>query len=209
MSSELEKNYKKAFNKKLGFGKNPALILVDFVSAYFDVECPLFANVNDVLLSAIRIRDKAREVNVPIFYTNVSYDSEGRNGGVFFEKIPALEHFIVGRDTAGWPRELLIDPGETIITKQYPSAFFETDLVHQLNQNEIDTLIITGLTTSGCVRATCVDAISYGFRPIIVEEACGDRHIEPHLANLFDMNAKYGDVISEVQIIQYLAREQA
>jgi len=188
--------------------KTPALILVDFVSAYFDIECPLFANVNDVLLSAIRIRDKARETNVPIFYTNVSYDSVGRNGGVFFEKVPALEHFIVGRDTAGWPRELLIDPGETIITKQYPSAFFGTDLVHQLNQNEIDTLIITGLTTSGCVRATCVDAISYGFRPIIVEEACGDRHIEPHLANLFDMNAKYGDVISEAQIIQYLAKEQ-
>ena len=123
MSSELEKNYKKAFNKKLGFGKNPALILVDFVSAYFDVECPLFANVNDVLLSAIRIRDKARETNVPIFYTNVSYDSEGRNGGVFFEKVPALEHFIVGRDTAGWPRELLIDPGETIITSNTRAPF--------------------------------------------------------------------------------------
>ena len=209
MSSELEKNYKKAFNKKLGFGKNPALILVDFVSAYFDVECSLFANVNDVLLSAIRIRDKARETNVPIFYTNVSYDSEGRNGGVFFEKGAGFDHVIVGRDSAGWPRGRLFDPGETIITKQYPSAFFGTDLVHQLNQNEIDTLIITGLTTSGCVRATCVDAISYGFRPIIVEEACGDRHIEPHLANLFDMNAKYGDVISEAQIIQYLTKEQA
>ena len=208
MNKDLDQNYKAVFNKRLGFGKNPAIILVDFVAAYFDENSPLYADVEKALLSAIRIRNKGREKNIPIIYTNVSYQKDGKNGGVFFEKLPVLSCFIEGAKTAGWPSELDIDPNEIVITKQYPSAFFETCLSKKLNNLEIDTLIITGLTTSGCIRATCVDAISYGFRPIVVKDACGDRHEKPHIANLFDMNAKYADVVSENEVVNFLCKQK-
>ena len=93
---------------------------------------------------------------------------------------------------------------EIVISKQYPSAFFGTSLASTLQDMSIDTLIITGVTTSGCIRATCVDTMSHGFIPIVVEDACGDRHEEPHAANLFDMNAKYADVVNEAEAIDYL-----
>ena len=208
MNKDLDQNYKAVFNKRLGFGKNPAIILVDFVAAYFDENSPLYADVEKALLSAIRIRNKGRKKNIPIIYTNVSYQKDGKNGGVFFEKLPLLSCFIEGAKTAGWPSELDIDPNEIVITKQYPSAFFETCLSKKLNNLEIDTLIITGLTTSGCIRATCVDAISYGFRPIVVKDACGDRHEKPHIANLFDMNAKYADVVSEKEVFNFLSKQK-
>lgn len=208
MNKDLDQNYKAVFNKRLGFGKNPAIILVDFVAAYFDENSPLYADVGKALLSAIRIRNKGREKNIPIIYTNVSYQKDGKNGGVFFEKLPVLSCFIEGAKTAGWPSKLDIDPNEIVITKQYPSAFFETCLSKKLNNLEIDTLIITGLTTSGCIRATCVDAISYGFRPIVVKDACGDRHEKPHIANLFDMNAKYADVVSEKEVFNFLSKQK-
>ena len=208
MNKDLDQNYKAVFNKRLGFGKNPAIILVDFVAAYFDENSPLYADVEKALLSAIRIRNKGREKNIPIIYTNVSYQKDGKNGGVFFEKLPVLSCFIEGAKTAGWPSKLDIDPNEILITKQYPSAFFETCLSKKLNNLEIDTLIITGLTTSGCIRATCVDAISYGFRPIVVKDACGDRHEKPHIANLFDMNAKYADVVSEKEVFNFLSKQK-
>ena len=208
MNKDLDQNYKAVFNKRLGFGKNPAIILVDFVAAYFDENSPLYADVEKALLSAIRIRNKGREKNIPIIYTNVSYQKDGKNGGVFFEKLPVLSCFIEGAKTAGWPSKLDIDPNEIVITKQYPSAFFETCLSKKLNNLEIDTLIITGLTTSGCIRATCVDAISYGFRPIVVKDACGDRYEKPHIANLFDMNAKYADVVSEKEVFNFLSKQK-
>ena len=173
-----------------------------------DRNSPLYADVEKALLSAIRIRNKGREKNIPIIYTNVSYQKDGKNGGVFFEKLPVLSCFIEGAKTAGWPSKLDIDPNEIVITKQYPSAFFETCLSKKLNNLEIDTLIITGLTTSGCIRATCVDAISYGFRPIVVKDACGDRHEKPHIANLFDMNAKYADVVSEKEVFNFLSKQK-
>ena len=208
MNKDLDQNYKAVFNKRLGFGKNPAIILVDFVAAYFDENSPLYADVEKALLSAIRIRNKGREKNIPIIYTIVSYQADGKNGGIFYEKLPVLSCFIEGAKTAGWPSELDIDPNEIVITKQYPSAFFETCLSKKLNNLEIDTLIITGLTTSGCIRATCVDAISYGFRPIVVKDACGDRHEKPHIANLFDMNAKYADVVSEKEVFNFLSKQK-
>jgi maleamate amidohydrolase len=104
-----------------------------------------------------------------------------------------------------WPRGISPAEGELVISKQYPSAFFGTSLSSTLTASGVDTLIITGVTTSGCIRATCIDTCSYGFIPIVVADACGDRHEDPHQANLFDMNAKYGDVVSEKATIDYLS----
>ena len=204
MTQDLSANYKQAYDNRLGFGQRPALILVDFVQAYFDQDCALYAGVEDALASALRVREAARAAGIPVIYTNVVYDEDGADGGVFFKKAPVLRNFIAGNPMGDWPSGLQPADGELVISKQYPSAFFGTSLAATLKDMDIDTLIITGVTTSGCIRATCVDTMSHGFIPIIVEDACGDRREEPHAANLFDMNAKYADVVNEAAALDYL-----
>jgi maleamate amidohydrolase len=204
VSDDLEQNYKGTFDGSLGFGEAPALILVDFVEAYFAKDSPLYAGVDAALASALRVRAAAREAGVPVFYTNVVYHSGGVDGGIFFRKVPALEAFVAGNPLGAWPAGLEPAVDEIVISKQYPSAFFGTSLAATLTSAGIDTLIITGLTTSGCIRATCIDTVSHGFIPVVVSEACGDRHEAPHEANLFDMNAKYADVVDEAAIVDYL-----
>ena len=204
MTEDLSDNYKKAYDNRLGFGESPALILVDFVQAYFDESCALYAGVEDALESALRVREHARAAGIPVIYTNVVYYEDGVDGGVFFRKVPVLKNFLVGNPMGDWPAGLQPDGDELVVSKQYPSAFFGTSLASSLHSMDIDTLIITGVTTSGCIRATCVDAMSNGFIPIVVADACGDRHEAPHEANLFDMNAKYADVVGESETIEYL-----
>ena len=197
-------SYSGVYESKIGFGKKPALILIDFVQAYFDPDCDLFADPQAALESALRVRRAARAADVPVVLTCVEYHASFINGGRFFQKAAPLRHFYEGSPLGNWPDGLEQDPSELVIKKQYPSAFFGTSLASTLAANGIDTVILTGLTTSGCVRATCVDACSHGFIPIVVEDACGDRHSSPHEANLFDMNAKYGDVVSEADTLSYL-----
>lgn len=205
--SDLQANYRGVYENRIGFGKRPALILIDFVQAYFDPQCDLYAGVEDALASAIRVRDAARAAGIPVIYTNVVYHMRALNGGRFYQKAKPLRHFLEGSPLGAWPRGLDVAEDELVVSKQYLSAFFCTSLASTLTTCGIDTLIITGLTTSGCVRATCVDACSHGFIPIVVNEACGDRHQAPHDANLFDMNAKYADVVSEREAIAYLAAQ--
>ncbi len=204
MSSDLADNYRGAFDGRLGFGERPALLLVDLTQAYFDESCPLYAGAEEALSSAIRILDAAREASIPVIYTNVVYRADGSDGGVFFRKVPVLENFVAGHPMGAWAPGIQPAEDEVVISKQYPSAFFGTPLDSILKDMQIDTLIIAGVTTSGCVRATCVDTMSYGYVPIIVADACGDRHEAPHEANLFDMNAKYADVVSEAETIEFL-----
>ncbi len=203
MADDLTENYS-VYDGTLGFGQQPALILVDFVQAYFDKNCDLFADVEAELASALRIRDSARVATIPVIYSKVVYNDGGADGGVFFRKAPVLINFLAGSPMGKWPTGLQPADDEIVIAKQYPSAFFGTSLAADLHSLNVDTLIITGVTTSGCVRATCVDAMSHGFVPIIVADACGDRHKAPHEANLFDMNAKYADVISEAEVLKHL-----
>lgn len=197
-------SYAGVYNTKIGFGKRPALILIDFVEAYFDPDCDLYAAPRPALDSALRVRAIARAANVPVILTCVVYHSSFMDGGRFFQKAAPLRHFYDGSPLGAWPEGLEAEPDELILKKQYPSAFFGTSLASTLTAMSVDTVILTGLTTSGCVRATCVDACSHGFIPIVVGEACGDRHASPHEANLFDMNAKYADVVSEDETVSYL-----
>jgi len=206
MTSSLDKNYAKAYGHSLTPGANPALILVDLVQAYFEPDCELFANVDDVLQSALRILQLARVREIPVIFTNVVYQAAGMDGGRFFEKALPLKHFCKGNPMGDFAAGIQPRENELIVSKQYPSAFFGTSLASTLTANGIDTLIITGLTTSGCVRASCVDAMSNGFIPIVVADACGDRHDSPHQANLFDMQAKYAEVWSEAAACDYLSK---
>ena len=205
MSQKIEENYAKVYDNRIGFGTRPALILIDFVQAYFEPDCDLYAAVEDTLAAAIRVRDLARDASIPIIYTNVVYHPSGINGGRFYEKAKPLRHFLTGSPLGAWPPGLEPREDELVVSKQYPSAFFGTSLASTLTAMGVDSTILTGLTTSGCVRASCVDACSHGFIPIVVKEACGDRHDAPHQANLFDMNAKYADVVSESAISDYLS----
>jgi maleamate amidohydrolase len=205
MSDDLGENYARAFGGKLGFGKKPALILIDLVLAYFHKDCDLWADCDAALHSAIRLRDAARKAGIPIIYTNVVYHPKAIDGGRFFQKALPLRHFLRGSRWGEWAPGLEPNEDELVISKQYASAFFGTSLSSTLTSLGVDTVILTGVSTSGCVRATCVDANSNGFIPIIPREAVGDRHPAPHEANLFDMNAKYGDVVSETETLEHLA----
>ncbi len=205
MSDDLDANYARAYHGQAGFGRRPALLLIDFVQAYFDPASDLFAGVEDALASALRVRAAARAAGVPVILTNVVYHPSAIDGGRFFQKAPPLRYFIKGSPLGAWPAGLEPAEDELVISKQYPSAFFGTSLAATLTALGVDNVILTGVTTSGCVRATCVDAMSHGFITTVVRDAVGDRHPGPHEANLFDMQAKYADVVSEAAIIAHLA----
>jgi nicotinamidase-related amidase len=154
--------------------------------------------------SAERILNAARKAEIPVIFTNVVYTEGGKDGGVFFRKIGALQAFIKGNPMGDFSPSLEPEDGELVISKHYASAFFGTSLASTLTAMTVDTLIITGLSTSGCVRATAVDACQHGFIPMVVREAVGDRDPRPHDANLFDLQAKYAEVVSESHILAYL-----
>ncbi len=205
MSDEdLLANYQRAYNTRVGFGTRPALILIDFCQAYFEPGNDLYSGVEAALESALRVRAAARAAGVPVILTNVVYHRHAIDGGRFFEKAAPLKNFLKGSPMGAFGPGLVPFEDELVVSKQYPSAFFGTSLASTLTAMQCDSVILTGLTTSGCVRASCVDAMSHGFRTAVVAEACGDRHAAPHEANLFDMNAKYADVVSEAEVLAFL-----
>jgi len=194
MTDEVESDYVGIFDGDLGFGKKPALILIDFVEAYFDKDCALYAGVEHILTNAIALRDAARDAGILIIYTNVAYAPSLIDGGRFTQKVAPLANFVAGHPMGAWPEGLEPEENELVISKQYPSAFFGTSLASTLTANGNDSLIMTGLTTSGCVRATCVDCCSHGFIPIVAQQSVGDRHEDPHRANLLDRQANNAEV---------------
>ena len=202
--ADLPANYAGAFDGHLPFGQRPALLIVDFVMAYLDPASPLYAGVEDALASNERLLAAARVAGIPVIFTNVVYEPGGADGGIFYRKVPALRLFDRGSAYGAFPQTLQPREGELIITKQYASAFFGTGLAAELKELSVDTLLITGLSTSGCVRASALDACQHGFLPFVVREACGDRHSGPHEASLFDLQAKYSEVISEGDAIHHL-----
>jgi maleamate amidohydrolase len=202
--SELEANYAGAFDGRLAFGRRPALLIVDVVTAYLDPASPLYAGVECALAANERLLASAREAGVPVFFTNVVYQAGGRDGGLFYRKVPALRLFQAGSPLGAFPPTLQPRPDEIVVSKQYASAFFGTSLASTLHAQGIDTLLITGFSTSGCVRATALDALQSGFIPFVVRDACGDRHSGPHEANLFDLQAKYGEVVGEEEALRLM-----
>ncbi len=205
MADDLLENYRGAFDGHLPFGNRPALIIIDFVMAYLEPGSPLYAGVEDVLASNKRVLKVARAAGIPVIFTNVVYTPGGKDGGIFYRKVPALKLFERGNPLGAFPPSLQPEGDELVISKQYASAFFGTHLASTLTAMQIDTLLITGLSTSGCVRATALDACQHGFAPFVIRQACGDRHAAPHEANLFDLQAKYAEVIDEEAALRLIA----
>lgn len=209
MNESLQENYARGgFGKSLPLGQRPALLIIDFVQAYLQPGSPLYggAAIEQARVDCVSLLQACRAAAIPVVHTNVAFQKGGRDGGVFFRKVPALACFEGGQhpELARFGDGLEPVPGETIITKQYASAFFGTSLASTLTALGVDTLLIAGVSTSGCVRATGVDCCQHGFVPVIVREAVGDRAPGPHEANLFDLQAKYAEVLDLATVRRYL-----
>lgn len=203
--SDLVSNYKGVFDGRLGFGKRPALLIVDFINAYVTEGAPLFApDVVTAVDETIPLLSLAREKQIPVLYTRVLYNKNFRDGGIFIQKVPVLKTMIEGEPLAEIVPQLAPVESDIIIVKQYASAFFGTSLAATLTSLGVDTILLTGCSTSGCIRASAVDGMQYGFRVIVPRECVADRHPGPHEANLFDINSKYGDVVSKGEVVEYL-----
>lgn len=208
-NTKLENDYREAgFGGGLEPGAAPALLLVDMVMAYLDPASPLYARGEAALAKVVQLADTARSNCMPVILTNVSYGHDGREGGQFFRKVPALRHFVEGSPFARFPDALQPRPGDVVVTKHYPSAFFGTSLAPMLVARGIDTVLVCGYSTSGCVRATALDALCHGFVPVVVADACADRHPGPHEANLFDIRAKIGEVVDTEQALGLILGER-
>ena len=193
------------FHGRAGLGRHPALIVVDVNVGFTDPESPLVCDLEDVVVAIQRLLAEVRSAGLPVVYTTVSYDEgDKETASAFLDKIPALLTLEAGS------RWVEIDPriapreGEPVLNKLFASAFFGTALLSFLTANECDSLIVTGASTSGCVRATVVDAIQHGYRPVVPREAVGDRNPEAHAANLYDIDTKYGDVVSVDDVLVHL-----
>jgi maleamate amidohydrolase len=180
--------------KSLPFGRRPALILVDLMLGFTDPACPLGSESSAVIEANLALLAAMRSRGLPIFFTRVIYDSDNQ-ARAFRAHVPALNLLICDGPWVAIDPRLGRRDTEALINKHHPSAFFETDLATQLRALDVDCLIVTGLTTSGCVRASAVDGLQYGWPVFVPEEACGDRNLDAHRANLFDLNAKYADVL--------------
>ncbi|WP_421738099.1 isochorismatase family protein [Caulobacter sp.] len=205
--ADLNSDYAHAgFGGQLAFGLRPALLIIDVVTAYLDPASPLYAGAEDALASNVRLAAAARAAGLPVIFTNVLYEPGGRDGGIFFKKVPALKAFVVGSPLGAFHADLTPQEGDMVVSKQYPSAFFGTPLASTLRALNIDTVLVTGFSTSGCVRASALDALQNGFAPFVVEEACADRDPAVQAANLFDIRQKIGEVIDEAQALKLVSQ---
>jgi maleamate amidohydrolase len=208
MSENLDDNYSRAkYHSPQSWGTRPALVLIDFAQAYFDEAYPLFGGegCQTALNNASLLLPAARKAGIPVIFTEVKYQPGGLDGGAFYSKVPALSCFDAGTDSQRLADGLSMKADDILVTKQYPSAFFGTSLDATLRWLKVDTLLLTGVTTSGCVRATCIDSISNGFVTLVVSDAVGDRAQGPHDANLYDMSAKYADLLNTEEAVSYFS----
>jgi maleamate amidohydrolase len=206
MTATREQNYVGVFDGKVGFGRKPAVIVIDFTLAYTTLGSPFFAEgVVRAVRDTVPLLAAARAAGVPVIHTRVEYHPSGADGGWFVRKVPALRKMVAGEKLAQIDPAVAPLPEEVVLVKQYPSPFFGTPLAPMLAALGVDTLILAGCSTSGCVRAGALDGVQHGYRVIVPQECVGDRHDGPHDANLFDINAKYGDVVRRDEVVSYLA----
>jgi len=197
------------FGRSLPWGERPALILIDLLRAYFEPGAEFYMGSDACLLAAARVLATARAVGIPVVHTRVEYDPDGISGGLFVRKIPALRHLVPGGPLGEIMPQVAPGEHEVVVVKQYASAFHGTSLAATLTALRVDTLIITGVSTSGCIRATGVDTIQHGFVPLVIRQAVGDRDPRPHEASLFDLQAKYAEVVEEDSIHAWLRARPA
>ena len=195
------------WGRRMGFGKHPALLIVDLTRAFTEEGRPLGSSMPATLEAANSLLDSAHKSKIPVIFTTVSYDSDTmQDAGIWVTKIGGLEDLKADSNGVDISPQLHRDPRDGLLIKKYASCFFGTDLVSRLLATGCDTLILAGCSTSGCIRATAVDAIQYGFRPIVVEDAVADRWPEAHRQSLSDLQAKYADVLPLREVLAHLEK---
>ena len=195
----------RGFKRRMGYGARPALVVIDMQKGFTNSNEPLGSNLDSQIEATIPLIEVAHERGIPIFFTACVYDDpEMKDAGVWINKIAGLASLRAGTQNVEIDDRLGMRKGDTFLQKKYASCFFGTDLISRLTSQGIDTLILTGCTTSGCVRATAVDSCQSGFRPIVVREAVGDRSAAAHEQSLFDLDAKYADVVPLDDALAYM-----
>lgn len=194
---------------RVGAGERPALVVVDFVRGFTDPACALGAELGAEVKAAAALLDAARDAGRPVHFTTITYAPGAPDGGPFVAKIPSLACLVEGSPWIEIDPRVAPKEGEMVWVKKGASAFFGTGLAAALVAAHVDTVVIAGATTSGCVRASAVDACQHGFRTLVVREAVGDRAAGPHEASLFDLDAKYADVVSLAEALAYLRAQGA
>ena len=187
----------------LGLGTHPALIVVDVVNGFTNPDCPLGTEASEVVEANVRLMDAFHARRLPVFLTTVVFHREDQ-ARVFRDRLPALELLSPDSPWIAFDARLPIQEDDVVLEKLHASSFHGTSLDQQLRALGADSLVVTGLTTSGCVRATAVDGLQYGYRVVVPRQAVGDRNNEAHEANLYDLNAKYADVVELDAAIQML-----
>ncbi len=205
MVSDSEIYQRQGLGARMGFGRRPALLLIDFINGFNDPDAFGGGNIQAAIDHTETLLARARHFELPIAYTTHVYAADGSEDGLFNLKMPRLREGLErGSAAVRIVDQLSPRPGERVVEKHYPSAFFSTDLAGWLARRGVDTVIVTGCTTSGCVRATVVDAMGHGFRPMVPGDCVGDRAAGPHQANLFDMDQKYADVMTLDEVLAAL-----
>ncbi len=200
----LEDYKRKGFAERSGFGTKPALLIVDFINGFTDPTTPLGGDFSSQLDVTNQLLAVFRLNGIPVVYTTIAYEPDFRDAGLFIKKVPSLSILLKGSPMVEVDRRIAPLPGERVLEKKFASSFFGTDLAGYLKGLGVDTIIMTGCTTSGCIRASAVDSLQYGFLTVVVREGVGDRPEGTHEANLLDIDAKYGDVVSLHEVLAYL-----
>ncbi len=186
-------------------GSRPAVLVVDFSCGFTDPACTLGSDLTKEVEATRRLLDAARRKGLPIVYTTIGFEPSLKDGALWLQKVPALGDLQIGGRWVEIDARLNPQPGEPVVLKKGASAFFGTNLASILIAQGVDSVILCGATTSGCIRATAVDLLQYGFPTIVPRECVGDRAQAPHEANLFDIQAKYADVVGLEEALAFVA----
>ena len=202
---EAREIYAKArLGESVTMGSHPAVLVVDFSCGFTDPECALGSDLTPQVEATRRVLDAARDKGLPVVFTTIGFDASLKDGGLWLQKVPSLGDLQVGGRWVEIDPRLAARSDETVIVKKGASAFFGTNLAAILISQGIDSIILCGATTSGCVRATAVDLLQYGWPTVVPRECVADRAQAPHDANLFDIQAKYADVVPVEDALAYL-----
>jgi nicotinamidase-related amidase len=194
------------FGASVRRGERPAVVVVDFSRGFTEPRFPTGADLSAEVAATARLLEAARERTVPVAFTTIAFEPHRRDGGAWLDKAPGLGVLQTGSELVDIDPRLPIGPDDPVISKKGASAFFGTNLAAILITERVDTVVLCGATTSGCIRASAIDLLQYGFPTLVPRECVGDRAQGPHEANLFDIQAKYADVVSLEDALAYLER---
>ena len=195
---------KAGLGQAVTLGRSPAVLVVDFSCGFTDPACTLGSDLSAEVEATRRLLDAARAKGLPVVFTTIGYEANGKDGGLWLQKVPALGDLLLGGHWVELDPRLGAREDETVIVKKGASGFFGTNLASVLVSQHVDSVILCGAMTSGCIRATAIDLLQYGFPTLVPRECVGDRARAPHEANLFDIQAKYADVVGLEEALAFV-----